>query len=218
MGVANREGWYYIAGNTIQSQTGQGNSLTDNWSLYIGSRIFSQGSLEHQLAPDQPKNTSKKTLEREIDASICGMRTKKDAIDAGDEVELKTDETVTGMPPPITYNFHHDEFLARIQYNAPALDYETLGYGGSKIVFAGYDAEQDYEAQIPDDAESDMLTTQEAAETFMNIQYHAMQGNIYEVSGEDRRRFSLWIAFNPALFKLFESLHGLTRDVNYAMN
>ena len=144
MGVANREGWYYIAGNTIQSQTEQGNSLADNWPLYIGSRIFSEGSLEHQLAPDQPKNTSKKTLEREIDASICVMRTTKDAIDAGDEVELKTDEKVTAMSPHLTYNFHHDEFLAGILYNAPALDYETLGYGGSKAVSAGYDAEQDY--------------------------------------------------------------------------
>lgn len=217
MGVANREGWYYIAGNTIQSQTEQRN-LIDNWSLYVGSRIFSQGSLEHQLTFDQPKNTLKKNLEREIDASIGAIKTKKEEIDVGDEMELKTDEMVTDMSAHITYNFHHEEFLAGIHYNAPALDYETLGYGGNKAVSAGYAAEQDYESQIPDDAESDMLTTQEAAETFMNIQYHALQGNIYEVSSEDRRKFSLWVAFNFAIFKMIESQQGLTRDVNYTMN
>lgn len=218
MGLLNREGWIYIAETMMQSHAGQGNSLTDNWSLYVGNRIFSEGSLEHQLAFDPSKNTLKKTLEREIDASISAIKTKKGEIDAEDGEELKTDKIVADVSPPLTYTFHHDEFLAGLQYNAPALDYETLGYGGSKAVPIGYAAEQDYESPIPDDAQSDMLTTQEAAETFMNLQYHALQGNVYEVNAEERRKFSLWIAFNPALFKLFESLHGLTRDTNYAMN
>lgn len=218
MGLVNREGWYYITGTAIQSQTGQHNSLTDNWSLYVGSRISSEDSLEHQLASEQPKNTFKNNLEREIDASISAIKTKKKEIDVHDEKELKTDETITDVFPPLLYNFHHDEFLAGLHYNVPALDYETLGYGGHMAVITGYDAEQDYKAQIPDDAESDMLTTQKAEEIFMKKQFHALLGNMYEGNAEDRRKLYLWITFNPSLFKLFESLHGLTRDVNYTMN
>ena len=62
------------------------------------------------------------------------------------------------------------------------------------------------------------LTTQEAEEIFMKKQFDVLQGNMYEGNAEERRKLYLWIAFNPALFKLLESLHGLTRDVNYTMN
>lgn len=119
--------------------------------------------------------------------------------------------------PRTSYSFHKEEFIAGLQYHAPALDYEKLWYGESKAIPAGYSAEQEYAAEMPVDTTSDMLTVQEAADTFMNIQYHAILGNVNEVSSEERRKFSLWIAFNPALFKLFEALQGLTREVNYAV-
>ena len=105
-----------------------------------------------------------------------------------------------------------------MHYNAPGLDYEKLGYGERQIVPAGYIAEEEYGAEIHAEAQSDMLTTQEAEEIFMKKQFDVLQGNMYEGNAEERRKLYLWIAFNPALFKLLESLHGLTRDVNYTMN
>ena len=213
------KGWVYIADNTIQSNSGRVNSCTDKWSLYVGSRTFSEYSLEHQLTSNNLKNTSRNNLEREIDVSVSTIKIMSSGIDDADDVELHTDETVADLSPRIAYNFHHEEFLAGLQYNAPRLDYEKLGYGEHKAVPLRYDAEQEYEKQAQGgDTQSDMLTTQEAAETFMNLQYHAIQGNVNEVSSEDRRKFSLWILFNPALFKMFESQQGLTRDVNYTMN
>ncbi len=113
----------------------------------------------------------------------------------------------------ISYSFHEEEFIAGLQYNAPALDYEKLWYGEKKNVPAEYALEgaQEYAST------SDMLTAQEAEATFREIQYHAILGTVHEMNGDERRKFDLWIKFNPALFKLFESLQGLTREVNYGM-
>ena len=194
MGFLYREGWGYIAESIIQSNI---------------------GNLEHQLILSAQGNASKNELEREIEASISIIQRKSGSEDIAEEEPSNHDFT-RNLFPQTSYSFQEQEFIAGLQYNAPALDYEKLWYGERKAIPAGYAAEQEYAVEMPADTASDMLTTQEAADTFMEIQYHAIQGNVYEVNGEDRRKFSLWIAFNPALFKLFESLHGLTRDVNYA--
>ena len=128
------KGWVYIADNTIQSNSGRVNSCTDKWSLYVGSRTFSEYSLEHQLTSNNLKNTSRNTLEREIDASVSTIKIMSSGIDDADDVELHTDETVADLSPRIAYNFHHEEFLAGLQYNATRLDYEKLGYGEHKAV------------------------------------------------------------------------------------
>lgn len=174
-----------------------------------------------------------RTLEQEIQAAISGIMVREAASANALEQEIGVGfsgitggETEAGfedkkMPAPnffpqTSYSFHHQEFLAGLHYNAPALDYEKLWYGESKTHSAEYGLEGEYVSEVPSETESDMLTVQEAEEVFMNIQYHAMLGNVNEVNGEDRRKFSLWIAFNPALFKLFEATQGLTREVNYA--
>lgn len=175
---------------------------------------------------------SERTLEREIQAAISGIMM-REAVSAnaleqeigvgfsgitGGETEAGFEDKKAPAPnffPQTSYSFHHQEFLAGLHYNAPVLDYEKLWYGENKSLPAAYDVEQDYATEMPVDTTSDMLTVQEAEETFMNIQYHALLGNVNEVNGEERRKFNLWIAFNPALFKLFESTRGLTREVNY---
>lgn len=177
---------------------------------------------------------SERTLEQEIQAAISSIMVKEAISPNPLEQEIRSglsdladSETEESLPekdffadnffPKTSYSFHHQEFLAGLHYNAPALDYEKLWYGESKALPAAYGAEQEYAAEMPADSASDMLTVQEAEETFMNIQYHAILGQVNDVNGEDRRKFSLWIAFNPALFKLFESLQGLTREVNYGV-
>lgn len=63
--------------------------------------------------------------------------------------------------------------------------------------------------------DSEQLDAREAEDTFKNIQYAAITGSTSDVSPDERRKFDLWIKFNPALFKMFESMYALTRDVNY---
>ncbi len=181
---------------------------------------------------------SQNNLEGEIQAAISGLMLREAASHHSLEQEVgitlshltdgeteesldDTDDKINfagNFSPRTSYSFHEEEFRAGLQYKAPALDYEKLWYGERQDHSAEYALNGEYVSEMPSGAESDMLTVQEAAETFMDIQYHALLGNVYEVNGEERRKFNLWIAFNPALFKLFESLQGLTRDVNYAMN
>lgn len=195
MGVVNRKGCWFITVMTIGSIC----------------------TVEHQPAVRAGKISSRNELEREIEDSISIAQRKTGYEELAGEESSPRHFTPDWFPQN-SYSFHHEEFIAGLQYNAPALDYDKLWYGEKTAISAGYAAEQDYESPIPDDAESDMLTTQEAEKIFMKKQLQALQGNMYEGSADERWKLYLWIAFNPSLFKLFESLHGLTRDTNYTMN
>lgn len=137
-----------------------------------------------------------------------------------DEIIVSNDDlgAAAGGFSRAAYSFPEEQFLAGLQYDAPALDYVKLWYGEKETGRAEYVSGAEAVAEAWHEGESEILTVQEAAETFMDIQYHALQGNVYQVNAEDRRRFDLWIKFNLALFKLLESTQGLTRDVNYAVN
>lgn len=61
-----------------------------------------------------------------------------------------------------------------------------------------------------------MLTNPEAEEAFKDIQYAAIVGASSQVNPETRRRFALHLLFNPSSRSLLESLHGITRDIDYS--
>ncbi len=65
------------------------------------------------------------------------------------------------------------------------------------------------------DQDSEVLDAREAEDTFKKIQYAAITGNTSDVSPDERRKFNLWVKFNPALSKMLETMYALTRDVNY---
>ncbi len=186
--------------------------------MNIINTALSQRNLEGEIQAAisgimQGEVVSRHFLEQEVGAALFSLTDGETEESPGDK-EIFTDNFF----PRTSYSFHQEEFIAGLQYNAPALDYEKLWYGEGKSISAGYVQDKDYVSEVSSGTDSDMLTIQEAEETFMEIQYSAIFGNIYQINGEERRKFNLWIAFNPALFKLFESLQGLTRDVNYAIN
>lgn len=149
----------------------------------------------------QPISTSKEdeaeiTLEREVE----------------EEIIPGTDQSL----PTINYSFDPEKFHLGERYQAPALDYDSLSYGPSKQGLFQSDDEYWTNVAPADDTEMEMLTVAEAQEAFVSIQYAAATGATYEVGGDTKRKFDLWIKFNPAEFRLFESTYALTREVNYA--
>jgi hypothetical protein len=131
------------------------------------------------------------------------------------EVELDdTDlEAVAGID--IEYGFQQEE-LAKNFYKPNAIDYVKMFYGEGKKPF-NFESEDDYWAEMAlSGVETDELSVVDAQETMRDIQYAAALNTLSEVSQESKRRFDMWIKFNPGMFAAFESLYSLTKDVDYA--
>lgn len=116
-----------------------------------------------------------------------------------------------------THNTHYfpgeEQFLAEQFYKAPALDYKDL-FNGPVKEKPVLEAEKYSAEALNVETEREMLTTEEAEETFERIQYSSMLGTASDVSAEERRKFDWWIKFNPSYFAVFLA-NSLTRDVNY---
>jgi hypothetical protein len=146
----------------------------------------------------EPKKTESDKLEDELDD------------DDSEEDDLEGS-------PSLTYGFHGEKFFEEQFYKQAVLDYEKLFYGPSSIKTAGVADEDVYSStREVEENETDMLSTMEAEGTFMEIQYAAAVGANHDVSLEKRRKFGLWIQFNSAMFRMFETMYTLTSDVNYA--
>ncbi len=118
----------------------------------------------------------------------------------------------------LSYGTEEEQRLAQILYGHSAINYTELFYGTRELGKEGFQPEEDYWVQTAsaEDTDTESLSTSEAEQTIKDIQYSSMIGARHEVSCMERRKFDLWIKFNPALFKLFETNNALTRDVNYA--
>lgn len=145
---------------------------------------------------------------------------KKEVVE--EDLETKVDledeedsETETEITPQVNYSFIEEEFIMGLAHNVPVLDYEKLWYGEKTPT--KYEPEEEYWVPSPKtENETEMLTNEEAQETFMEIQYATMLGTLSDMNMIQKRKFDLWIKFNPALFKLFELTYSVTREVNYA--
>ncbi|MFH1827777.1 MAG: hypothetical protein ABH824_00810, partial [Nanoarchaeota archaeon] len=113
----------------------------------------------------------------------------------------------------VKYSTHEEQFLAELFYKNPSLDYKTLFNYLSKDKQPTFELIVDYTSNS--DTKSDMISTQEAEETFKEIQYANALGKPYDVDSEKARKFDFWIKFNPDLFGFFESRYALSRNVNY---
>ncbi len=135
------------------------------------------------------------------------------------EVALESEGTeiaseLSGDGPEISYSFADEQFLMEQFYNSLQLDYESSWYKHSKSSL--FESEEYLAAdQEFYDSEAEILTTEEAEEALIEIQYAAVSGTPHEVDSETRRKFDMWIKFNPALFRLFEASYSLTRNVDY---
>ena len=156
-----------------------------------------------------------------------GGSTKADARLEPETPETETepgtsDNSSRSLPRPSLYSssLSAQEQLFMEQFYGPRaggigeLFYGEKGYGAkSELGLPMPGDESRYSS--PTDIASELLTADEAQETFKCIQYAALTGSKSEVDAEERRKFDLWIKFNPTLFQLLEATYGLTRDVNY---
>lgn len=146
----------------------------------------------------------------------------EETLEAEDDLETDLenedlDDEVDDDLEPINfdYSLHEEEHLMRNFYNNSPVDYIKLWYDGNPPS-AKFALEGEYLAHSANlETEQEMITTEEAEQTFVNIQYATVLGVAHNVDSTERRKFDFWIKFNPALFGLFESLHSVTKDVNY---
>ena len=98
------------------------------------------------------------------------------------------------------------------------IDYLELFYGGitNNVVSNPYTTE-DHQVSVTvlSDAENQQITHKEAEQTLIKIQYAAVTKNFEQVSFKDRKKFANWVRFNPVLMRMFESVHGMTNNVDY---
>ncbi len=118
-------------------------------------------------------------------------------------------------PLALAYSFHEEEFIAS-RYNHAPLDYVKLFYGESaRAGIFTTDDEYLVGIDLANDTDAEILTTEEAEQALIEIQYAAATGDHFVVNCEMKRKFDMWIKFNPALFSLFKSLHEITSNVDY---
>ncbi len=96
------------------------------------------------------------------------------------------------------------------------LHYERLQYNEVKNNPPAFEAEEEEYHPPAEDTARELLTTEEATETFVEVQYAAVLHSRGDVNHEERRKLQWWIWMNPVEFKLLEALYSLTREVNYA--
>ena len=140
-----------------------------------------------------------------------------------DAEEITLEEEVEGMVlekeaemPQITYSFSEEQFMMEQAYNAPGLNYEKKWY--KENAFSQFESEEEHETSevLAADAETEILSSEEAKETMVEIQYASLLGSSHQVDSEKREKLSWFIQFNVSAFKLIESVYGLSRDINYS--
>ena len=137
-------------------------------------------------------------------------------IDKNLEDEVNDQEINSEIIENIDYSFHEQQLLERTyQQENSKLDYEQL-FSTTNLSTINSDFEDEYWTNSTNSINnSELLSNEEAEETFLNIQYAYLLGQSNDISLDQRRKFHWWIKENPALFNLFENMHALTRDVNY---
>ena len=141
-----------------------------------------------------PKDAEEMTLEEEVESQVLEK-----------EAEM----------PQITYSFSEEQFMMEQAYNAPGLNYEKKWY--KENAFSQFESEEEYETSeaVSAEVETEILSSEEAKETMIEIQYASLLGSPHQVDSEKREKLSLYIMFNIAAFKLMENVYGLGSDVNY---
>ena len=125
--------------------------------------------------------------------------------------ELETEISSVDLSPTISYTLAPELLAQNV-----TLDYVQLWYGNQKTTPPSFTLDDEYwTSTIACDVKSEMISDEEAQRTIVDIQYATIMGSSMEINFEERRKLNLWILFNPALFKLTESLYSVTGNVDY---
>ena len=159
---------------------------------------------------------SEKADKRKTSETIEKKTKKTDKDDDKNTKKSKKDkDDRKSLGKAIIYSSQEEQLLAENFYSSD-IDYNqlfsySLGPNGK---------EETYEqGKIPvaySDAQDEQISTVEAAEAMREVQFAALLGAKTEVSYLKRKKMATWTMFNSAEFRMFETLYGLTRDVDYA--
>ena len=118
------------------------------------------------------------------------------------------------FPLEMSYDFPPEELS-----QPKPLDYGTLPYFDTAPESVVESKEEYFSTTVPEkDTGAESMKEEEARSALEEMQLAAVMGDSSSVSPEERRRFCTWALFstNTPLLRLYESLHGMTRDVDYA--
>ncbi len=146
-------------------------------------------------------------LVRDLDYHSLSSLTNTFSNDASElEQELSNSSSST-----ITYTINPE-----LTTQTASIDYGQLLYGDQKTTPPSFKLDDDYwSTTAVADVQSEMISHEEAQQTIVGIQYAAVLGNSTEINSEERRKLNLWILFNPAQFKMAESMYAVTSNVDY---
>lgn len=162
-----------------------------------------------KVADSADKRKSSDTIERKTKKKV-DKDSKKESKDS--KKKDKDNRKLQGKA--IIYSLQEEQLLAENFYKS-SVDYEQLfSYSLNPNKEAVY--EQGKVATAYSDVQDEQISTVEASETMREVQFAALLGAKTEVSYIKRKKMATWTMFNSAEFRMFETMHGLTRDVDYS--
>lgn len=181
--------------------------------------VLDQSTIFNLSASVSGNNPGENKLESTVkNESLPRTSSKKESDDANTENDDKeVDSHNFSSRFTVTYSSLDEARIAENFYHSASIDYNKLFYGPTSSTSARFQFEDDYWGNTAnsDDTDAECLDNPEAQKALADIQYATIVGATHEIDSETRRKFDMWIKFNPDLFKMYETNTALTREVNY---
>mgnify|MGYP001221838234 CR=1 FL=1 len=132
------------------------------------------------------------------------------------EEEIEEDENNEEEFVNVDYS-HEEELIINEIYGSLPLNYTELFYGGTTSNVSGnpYAMGMSESSHLLSDSENMLLSESEAEKMMIKVQNAATTKNFEGVNYKERDKLAQWVKFNPVLMRVFESVHGMTRNVEY---
>lgn len=192
------------------------------------------------LTTDFLVNDLKKIVEQEEECKIevkenrpsitvnkrsAAVQKKEGDINSEDSAETGDDKSPVGVID-VDYSFSDEVISIAGFYSSKPLNYVSLFYSDKEKSSASvkssvylnkdFDEEKESSTAVVADAPSIIITDWQAERVFVRVQYAAATNNFWMVGYQERERLANWVKFNPVLMRLFEIMHGVTREVDYS--
>ena len=132
-----------------------------------------------------------------------------------DEVEIVEEREEDKETLSITYDTTEELIIGNI-YGVSKIDYDQLFNSKINVKKAEFEEIEYQSERISNETKSETMSTEEASEMLLDIQYGAITGTNSDKSIIEKKRFINWTIFNQELLMLFHSLYSMTGDVDYS--
>ncbi len=173
-----------------------------------------ESELEIQVEMEKVSNKADKRRIPETIEKKTKKKEDKESEKVSKKSKTKNIDNRKSRSKVITYSSQEEQLLAENFYQSD-VDYNQLfSYSLNPDKKEVY--EQGKVVSAYSDVQDEQISTVEACETMREVQFAALLGAKTEVSYIKRKKMATWTMFNSAEFRMFETLYGLTRDVDYA--